>query len=171
VTACSAWGAICGGHPIPSRPGRPGRSSTANLLSRPKPNQGISTAWRPHHLVLPGSRFETPHRPRTESGKQFCASTNPAQPTSSAPIDQRGGFLAELAMRLMGRDPIDWERLQDPVYVRQLDRSARAAWASPDRCQITGKFSVEGGVRAAPLPTPSGASTDAGQNPAGAGVA
>jgi anaerobic selenocysteine-containing dehydrogenase len=30
------------------------------------------------------------------------------------------GFLAELAHRLHGSEPIEWRRLQDPAYVRQL---------------------------------------------------
>ena len=88
-----------------------------------KPNTGHfhGLAARQTLLLPVFNRFETPHRTTVESGNNWVRLNEPGT------THLRGGqlisevtFLAELAHRLHGDTPIDWRRLQDPVYVREL---------------------------------------------------
>jgi molybdopterin-dependent oxidoreductase alpha subunit len=88
-----------------------------------KPNTGhFHGLGARHTLLLPVfNRFETPHRTTVESGNNWVRLNEPGS------THLRGGdlvseveFLAELAHRLHGGEPIDWRRLQDPAYVREL---------------------------------------------------
>ena len=88
-----------------------------------KPNQGhFHGLAASNTLVLPVfNRFETPHRTTTESGNNFVRLNEPGSThLKGADLISEVAFLAELAMRLMGTDPIDWGRLQDASYVREL---------------------------------------------------
>jgi len=99
-----------------------GRIDTVVYLAT-KPNTGHFHGLAARHtLLLPVfNRFETPHRTTVESGNNWVRLNEPGS------THLRGGqlisevaFLAELAHRLHGDTPIDWRRLQDPVYVREL---------------------------------------------------
>ena len=73
-------------------------------------------------LLLPVfNRFETPHRTTVESGNNWVRLNEPGTThLGSGQLVSEVGFLAELAHRVLGDDPIDWRRLQDPTYVREL---------------------------------------------------
>ena len=99
-----------------------GRIDTIAYLAT-KPNTGHFHGLAARNtLLLPVfNRFETPHRTTVESGNNWVRLNEPGS------THLRGGqlisevaFLAELAHRLHGSEPIDWRRLQDPVYVREL---------------------------------------------------
>ncbi|MFM7634299.1 MAG: FdhF/YdeP family oxidoreductase, partial [Cyanobacteriota bacterium] len=99
-----------------------GRIDTVVYLAT-KPNPGhVHGLGARQTLLLPVfNRFETPHRTTVESGNNWVRLNEPGS------THLRGGdlisevaFLAELAHRLHGDTPIDWRRLQDPIYVREL---------------------------------------------------
>jgi molybdopterin-dependent oxidoreductase alpha subunit len=73
-------------------------------------------------LLLPVfNRFETPHRTTVESGNNWVRLNEPGSThLGSGQLVSEVGFLAELAHRVLGEEPIDWRRLQDPTYVREL---------------------------------------------------
>ncbi|MEB3276636.1 MAG: molybdopterin dinucleotide binding domain-containing protein, partial [Cyanobacteriota bacterium] len=67
------------------------------------------------------NRFETPHRTTVESGNNWVRLNEPGSThLRSGQLVSEVSFLAELAHRVLGSEPIDWRRLQDPVYVREL---------------------------------------------------
>ena len=104
-----------------------GRIDTIAYLAT-KPNTGHFHGLAARNtLLLPVfNRFETPHRTTVESGNNWVRLNEPG--TTHLRSTSGGGgqlisevaFLAELAHRLHGSEPIDWRRLQDPVYVREL---------------------------------------------------
>ncbi len=137
-----------------------GRIDTVMYLAT-KPNQGhFHGLGARQTLVLPVfNRFETPHRTTTESGNNFVRLNEPGTThLKQADLISEVGFLAELARRLMGSDPIDWGRLQDPVYVRQLIARTVPGYGPIAEIDATRReFSVEGRVFEQPsFPTPSG---------------
>ena len=104
-----------------------GRIDTVLYLAT-KPNTGhFHGLGARQTLLLPVfNRFETPHRTTVESGNNWVRLNEPGS-THLATTPSGGGqlvsdvaFLAEVAHRLHGDTPIDWRRLQDPVYVREL---------------------------------------------------
>jgi molybdopterin-dependent oxidoreductase alpha subunit len=99
-----------------------GRIDTIIYLAT-KPNTGHfhGLAARQTLLLPVFNRFETPHRTTVESGNNWVRLNEPGRThLGSGQLISEVSFLAELAQRLHGRDPIDWSRLQDPVYVRRL---------------------------------------------------
>jgi molybdopterin-dependent oxidoreductase alpha subunit len=73
-------------------------------------------------LILPVlNRFENPHKTTVESGNNFVRFNDEGQThLKEADLKPEITFLAELAHRLHGDQPINWRRLQDPKYVRKL---------------------------------------------------
>ncbi|MCP9887685.1 FdhF/YdeP family oxidoreductase [Cyanobium sp. ATX 6A2] len=99
-----------------------GRIDTIAYLAT-KPNTGHFHGLAARHtLLLPVyNRFETPHRTTVESGNNWVRLNEPGSThLRSGQLISEVAFLAELAHRLHGDTPIDWRRLQDPVYVREL---------------------------------------------------
>ncbi|MGF1535284.1 MAG: FdhF/YdeP family oxidoreductase [Elainellaceae cyanobacterium] len=88
-----------------------------------KPNLGhFHGLARQTTLVLPVfNRFETPHKTTVESGNNFVR-LNDAGKThlQGADLVAEVDFLTELAHRLLGSHPVDWRRLKNTRYVRQL---------------------------------------------------
>jgi len=137
-----------------------GRIDTILYLAT-KPNQGHFHGLAARTtLVLPVfNRFETPHRTTVESGNNFVRLNEPGTThLKQADLISEVGFLAELARRLMGTDPIDWGRLQDPVYVRELIGRTVPGYGAIATIDATKQeFSVAGRVFSEPtFPTPSG---------------
>ena len=73
-------------------------------------------------LILPVfARFENPHATTVESGNNFVRLNNPGTcHLHNTEIVSEVELLAEIAHRIHGDTPIDWRKLQDPVYIRQL---------------------------------------------------
>jgi len=99
-----------------------GRMDTIAYLAT-KPNTGHfhGLAARQTLLLPMFNRFETPHRTTVESGNNWVRLNEPgATHLRGGDLISEVEFLAELAHRLHGTKPLDWRRLQDPVYVREL---------------------------------------------------
>lgn len=73
-------------------------------------------------LILPVfTRFENPHATTVESGNNFVRLNNPGTcHLHNTEIVSEVELLAEIAHRIHGDKLIDWRKLQDPVYIRQL---------------------------------------------------
>ncbi|MFN9635937.1 MAG: FdhF/YdeP family oxidoreductase [Synechococcaceae cyanobacterium] len=116
-------GNLYGANPDSVQAGRAlGRIDTLIYLAT-KPNTGHFHGHGARHtLLLPVlNRFETPHRTTVESGNNWVRLNEPGRThLRSGQLISEVAFLAELAHRVLGDDPIDWRRLQDPAYVRAL---------------------------------------------------
>jgi len=116
-------GNLFGANPDSSQARRAlGRIDTVVYLAT-KPNTGHfhGLAARQTLLLPVFNRFETPHRTTVESGNNWVRLNEPGRThLRSGQLISEVSFLAELAHRVLGSDPIDWRRLQDPVYVREL---------------------------------------------------
>jgi molybdopterin-dependent oxidoreductase alpha subunit len=111
-------------------------------------------------LLLPVlNRFETPHRTTVESGNNWVRLNEPGSThLRSGQLISEVAFLAELAHRLHGSEPIDWRRLQDPVYVRELIARTVPGYAAMAGIDASKReFEVSGRVFQEPrFPTASG---------------
>jgi molybdopterin-dependent oxidoreductase alpha subunit len=88
-----------------------------------KPNLGhFHGLAKKNTLILPVlNRFENPHRTTVESGNNFVRLNDVGHThLKKADLMPEVSFLAELAYRLHGNDPINWRSLQDVHYVRKL---------------------------------------------------
>ncbi len=116
-------GNLFGANPDSSQARRAlGRIDTVIHLAT-KPNTGhFHGLGARQTLLLPVfNRFETPHRTTVESGNNWVRLNEPGTThLRSGQLISEVAFLCELAHRLLGDDPINWRRLQDPVYVREL---------------------------------------------------
>ncbi|MGA1304087.1 MAG: FdhF/YdeP family oxidoreductase [Cyanobium sp.] len=116
-------GNLYGANPDSSQASRAlGRIDTVIYLAT-KPNTGhFHGLGTRQTLLLPVfNRFETPHRTTVESGNNWVRLNEPGTThLDSTELISEVAFLAELAHRLHGDTPINWRRLQDPVYVREL---------------------------------------------------
>ncbi len=90
-----------------------------------KPNLGhFHGLAKENTLILPVfNRFENPHRTTTESGNNFVRLNE----TGSSHLEKKDSdlvteieLITEIAHRLHGDKTIDWRRLQDTVYIREL---------------------------------------------------
>ncbi len=111
-------------------------------------------------LIIPVfNRFENPHKTTVESGNNFVR-LNAVGKTHLNPADlvPEVDFLTELAHRLLGAAPIDWRKLQDTAYVRQLIAETIPGYeklAEIDQTQT--EFTLRNRILTTPhFPTPSG---------------
>ena len=126
-----------------------------------KPNTGHmhGLAARQTLLLPVFNRFETPHRTTVESGNNWVRLNEPGRThLSSGALISEVDFLAELAHRLLGNDPIDWQRLQDPAYIRTLIARTVPGYGAIATIDASHQeFEVAGRVFLEPrFPTPSG---------------
>ncbi|MEB3359308.1 MAG: FdhF/YdeP family oxidoreductase [Synechococcales bacterium] len=155
-----------------------------------KPNLGHfhGLARQTTMLIPVFNRFENPHKTTTESGNNFVrlndeGKTHLTQADLVAEVD----FLTELAHRLHGDHPVDWRRLKDTRYVRQLIAQTipgyekigdiddtKAEFTISGRIFLEPKFSTPSGkaqMQVTPLPTLQlPAIADFGQPPATQGI-
>ncbi|MGF1601748.1 MAG: FdhF/YdeP family oxidoreductase [Thermosynechococcaceae cyanobacterium] len=88
-----------------------------------KPNLGHfhGLANRNTIIIPVFNRFETPHLNTTESGNNFVRLNDPGKThLKQGDLIAEVTFLTELAHRLLDDRPVDWRRLQNTQYVRQL---------------------------------------------------
>jgi len=88
-----------------------------------KPNLGhFHGLGKENTILLPVfNRFENPHPTTTESGNNFVRLNE--QGTShitEGELISEVELITEIAHRCLGNSPIDWRRLQDTKYVREL---------------------------------------------------
>lgn len=111
-------------------------------------------------LILPVlNRFENPHKTTVESGNNFVRLNDEGQThLKEADLKPEITFLAELAHRLHGDQPIDWRRLQDPEYVRRLIAQTIPGYEKIGEIDRTKKeFTIGGRILDQPkFSTPSG---------------
>ncbi|MBW4696129.1 MAG: FdhF/YdeP family oxidoreductase [Lyngbya sp. HA4199-MV5] len=88
-----------------------------------KPNPGHFNGLAKHNtIVIPVlNRFENPHKTTVESGNNFVRLNDTGKThLKEADLISEVEFLTEIAHRILSDDPIDWRKLQDTKYVRQL---------------------------------------------------
>ena len=88
-----------------------------------KPNIGHFHGLAKHTtIVLPvRNRFENPYKTTTESGNNFVRLSDEGEThLKDADLIAEVEFLTELAHRVHGDYPLDWRKLRDPKFVRQL---------------------------------------------------
>ncbi|MBR8829395.1 MAG: FdhF/YdeP family oxidoreductase [Gomphosphaeria aponina SAG 52.96 = DSM 107014] len=90
-----------------------------------KPNLGhFHGLGQKNTLVLPVfARFENPHRTTTESGNNFVRLNDVGKSHLQAPdadLVSEVELLTEIAYRIHGDEPVNWRKLQDTQYIRQL---------------------------------------------------
>ncbi|NES95477.1 MAG: oxidoreductase, partial [Desertifilum sp. SIO1I2] len=110
-------------------------------------------------IVIPVfNRFETPHKTTVESGNNFVRLNDEGKTHVKGDLISEVEFLTELAYRLFGTSPLDWRKLQDTQYVRQLIAQTIPGFekmATIDETQE--EFTISGRILTEPrFPTPSG---------------
>lgn len=87
-----------------------------------KPNLGhFHGLAQQNTIIIPVfNRFETPHKTTVESGNNFVRLNDVGKTHVKGDLISEVEFLTEIAHRLFGDSPIDWRKLQDTQYVRQL---------------------------------------------------
>ncbi|PZV13675.1 MAG: oxidoreductase [Leptolyngbya sp.] len=126
-----------------------------------KPNQGhFHGLARQNTIIVPVfARFENPHKTTVESGNNFVRLNSPGKThLKGADLVSEVDFLAELAHRLHGDQPIDWRRLHDTRYVRQLIAQTIPGYEKIGEIDDTNtEFTIGGRIFLEPkFPTPSG---------------
>ncbi|MEM0979497.1 MAG: molybdopterin dinucleotide binding domain-containing protein, partial [Cyanobacteria bacterium P01_H01_bin.58] len=126
-----------------------------------KPNLGhFHGLARQNTLIIPVyARFEDPHRTTVESGNNFVRLNEPGKThLQKADLVAEVDFLTELAHRLFGDSPIDWRKLQDTRYVRQLIAQTIPGYAAIGNIDETRQeFTIAGRIFTEPhFATPSG---------------
>jgi molybdopterin-dependent oxidoreductase alpha subunit len=113
-------------------------------------------------IILPVfNRFENPHRTTTESGNNFVRLND----IGKSHISQTEGeliseveLLTEIAHRCLGDEPINWRKLQDTEYVRQLIAQTIPGYEKIGEIdQNEAEFTISGRIFTEPkFPTASG---------------
>jgi molybdopterin-dependent oxidoreductase alpha subunit len=88
-----------------------------------KPNQGhFHGLGKKQTLILPVfNRFENPHKTTVESGNNFVRLNDEGTShLKEADLVPEVTLITELASRIHGDSPINWRKLQDTRYVREL---------------------------------------------------
>ncbi|HEY9658838.1 MAG TPA: FdhF/YdeP family oxidoreductase [Allocoleopsis sp.] len=126
-----------------------------------KPNLGhFHGLAKQNTLILPVfNRFENPHKTTTESGNNFVRLNDEGKThLQDADLIAEVDFLTELAHRLHGTTPIDWRKLKDTRYVRQLIAQTIPGFESMATIDATQtEFTIGGRIFTQPhFATPSG---------------
>ncbi|AFZ35285.1 oxidoreductase alpha (molybdopterin) subunit [Stanieria cyanosphaera PCC 7437] len=88
-----------------------------------KPNLGhFHGLAQQNTIIIPVlNRFENPHKTTTESGNNFVRLNDEGTThLKDADLISEVEFITELAHRIHGEYPVNWRKLQDTKYVRQL---------------------------------------------------
>jgi molybdopterin-dependent oxidoreductase alpha subunit len=126
-----------------------------------KPNLGhFHGLAHQNTLILPVfARFENPHATTVESGNNFVRLNHPGTcHLHNTEIVSEVELLAEIAHRIHGDTPVDWRKLQDPVYIRQLIAQTIPGYAAIGEIDATKtEFTVAGRIFHTPeFPTANG---------------
>jgi molybdopterin-dependent oxidoreductase alpha subunit len=129
-----------------------------------KPNLGhFHGLARQTTLILPVfARFENPHLTTTESGNNFVRLNEPGRThLKGADLRSEVEILTELAHRWLGDRPVNWRKLQDTRYVRQLIAKTIPGFAAMAEIdQTKTEFTIADRVFERPqFPTESGKAT------------
>ncbi|MGB3652606.1 MAG: FdhF/YdeP family oxidoreductase [Rivularia sp. (in: cyanobacteria)] len=126
-----------------------------------KPNLGhFHGLANQNTIIIPVfNRFENPHKTTVESGNNFVRLNDEGEThLKKADLIAEVDFLTELADRIHGEYPVNWRKLQDTKYVRQLIAQTIPGYeqmATIDETQE--EFTINGRIFDTPqFPTPSG---------------
>jgi molybdopterin-dependent oxidoreductase alpha subunit len=125
-----------------------------------KPNLGHFHGLAQQTIVIPVlNRFENPHKTTVESGNNFVRFNDEGQThLQDSDLIAEVDFLTELAHRLHGEHPVNWRKLQDTKYVRQLISQTIPGYEKIGEIDETKEeFTIGGRIFEQPhFPTPSG---------------
>ena len=126
-----------------------------------KPNLGhFHGLARKNTLIIPVyARFENPHKTTVESGNNFVRLNDPGKThLKNADLVAEVDFITEIAHRLLGDTPVDWRKLKDTQYVRQLIAQTIPGYGAIATIDKTREeFTISGRIFTEPnFPTPSG---------------
>ncbi|MGK7945148.1 MAG: FdhF/YdeP family oxidoreductase [Microcystaceae cyanobacterium] len=113
-------------------------------------------------LILPVfTRFENPHQTTTESGNNFVRLNNEGKShisTAEGDLISEVELLTEMAHHCLGDTPINWRKLQDTKYVRELIAKTIPGYQKIGKIdQTKEEFTIEGRIFSEPkFSTPSG---------------
>lgn len=127
-----------------------------------KPNLGhFHGLAKQNTLILPVfNRFENPHPTTTESGNNFVRLNDPGKSHlqgANVELVSEVELLTELAHRLLGETSINWRKLQDTRYVRELITKTIPGYQKIEKIDETKEeFTIEGRIFTEPkFSTPS----------------
>ncbi len=128
-----------------------------------KPNLGhFHGLAKRNTVILPVlTRFENPHRTTTESGNNFVRFNEVGSSHLQSPeadLISEVELLTNIAVKVLGTDPIDWPKLQDTTYVRQLIAQTIPGYQKmAELDQTQAEFTITGRVFTEPqFPTATG---------------
>ncbi|MDJ0533007.1 MAG: FdhF/YdeP family oxidoreductase [Xenococcaceae cyanobacterium MO_207.B15] len=126
-----------------------------------KPNLGhFHGLAQQQTIIIPVlNRFENPHKTTVESGNNFVRLNDEGQThLKNADLIAEVDFLTELAYRLHGEHPVNWRKLQDTKYVRELIAQTIPGFEKMANIDETKEeFTIGGRIFNQPhFPTPSG---------------
>jgi molybdopterin-dependent oxidoreductase alpha subunit len=126
-----------------------------------KPNLGHfhGLAAQTTIIVPVFNRFENPHKTTVESGNNFVRLNDEGQThLKNADLIAEVDFLSELAHRLHGEHPLNWRKLQNTEYIRELIAKTIPGYGKIAKIDRTKEeFTIEGRIFDRPqFPTPSG---------------
>jgi molybdopterin-dependent oxidoreductase alpha subunit len=129
-----------------------------------KPNLGhFHGLAQKQTIIIPVlNRFENPHKTTVESGNNFVRLNDEGHThLTKADLISEVEFLTELAHRLHGDYPVNWRKLQDTYYVRQLIGTTIPGYAKIAAIDETQEeFTIAGRILTKPsFSTPSGKAT------------
>jgi molybdopterin-dependent oxidoreductase alpha subunit len=126
-----------------------------------KPNLGhFHGLAKSNTIILPVfTRFENPHKTTTESGNNFVR-LNDVGTTHLKDSDliSEVELIVEIAHRILGDNPVNWRKLQDTKYVRELIAKTIPGYEKIGEIDITEEeFTISGRVFERPkFATPTG---------------
>jgi molybdopterin-dependent oxidoreductase alpha subunit len=126
-----------------------------------KPNLGhFNGLAKQNTIVIPVlNRFENPHKTTVESGNNFVRLNDEGQThLQNADLIPEVEFLTELAHRIHGEYPVDWRKLQNTKFIRQLIAETVPGFEKMATIDETKEeFTIGGRILTAPhFPTASG---------------
>ncbi len=111
-------------------------------------------------IIIPVfNRFENPHKTTTESGNNFVRLNDEGKThLTNADLISEVEFLTKLAQRLLGDYPVNWRKLQDTQYIRQLIAKTIPGYEKIGTIdQTQAEFTIDGRIFTQPkFATPSG---------------
>lgn len=108
---------------------------------------------------MPVYRFENPHKTTVESGNNFVRLNDEGQThLKDSDLIAEVDFLTELAHRVHGESPVNWRKLKDTKYVRQLIAQTIPGYEKIGQIDETkAEFTISGRIFNQPhFPTSSG---------------
>ncbi|MDV3000889.1 MAG: putative oxidoreductase [Chroococcopsis gigantea SAG 12.99] len=129
------------------------------LATKPNPGHFHGLA-KTNTIIIPVlNRFENPHKTTVESGNNYVRLNDEGQThLKNADLISEVEFLTQLAARLLGDTPVNWPRLQDTRYVRQLIAQTIPGYEKIGTIDDTKEeFTISGRILTQPVfKTPSG---------------